>query len=52
MLIALWTRKVQLSADVISRFNDNYYCEVKAVEFTSSAITLHIDEHGDYSLGM
>jgi hypothetical protein len=48
---ALWTRKVVLSSDVISRFNEGYYCEIKAIAFASDSITLHIDEHGDYTMG-
>ena len=36
---------------MISRFNEGYYCEIKAIAFASDSITLHIDEHGDYTMG-
>ena len=50
-MTALRRRKVQFSPVVISRYNEGYYCEVKAIEFTPETITVHIDEHGDNSLG-
>lgn len=36
---------------MISRFNEGYYCEIVAVTFKADSIAVHIDEHGDYSMG-
>jgi hypothetical protein len=50
-LVELLSNKYFKLTGVVSRYNNNYYCNVEAYEYIGNEIRIYIDMKGDISLG-